>query len=212
MDNLRTFHRAQKTHRKDVENEISEISGVVNDRLKILSDHYKNIDKSKFEEFAEVSKQCSKEDLVIDVKNFNLYLQKNSLTSENLSLDNFIDNLNQISEYEFVIDQFKEIYKSKKLSDFKNYQENLNIINNFVGDNIKGADIFYLVKKINEKSVKYLDNKISEYRELTGGILGSYFKSGKIEKIENDIKKNVGFSRSIDLKKMPLNLKLLAII
>ena len=35
VDNLRTFHRAQKTHRKDVEKEISEISGVVNDRLKI---------------------------------------------------------------------------------------------------------------------------------------------------------------------------------
>ena len=61
VDNLRTFHRAQKTHRKDVENEITEISGVVNDRLKILSDHYKSIDKSKFEEFAEVSKQCSKD-------------------------------------------------------------------------------------------------------------------------------------------------------
>ena len=113
VDNLRTFHRAQKTHRKDVEKEITEISGVVNDRLKILSDHYKNIDNSKFEEFAEVSKQCSKEDLVVDVKNFNLFLQKNSLTSDDLSLDNFIDNLNQISDYEFVVDQFKEIYKSK---------------------------------------------------------------------------------------------------
>ena len=130
VDNLRTFHRAQKTHRKDVEKEISEISGVVNDRLKILSDHYQGIDKEKFQEFAEVSKQCSKEDLVINVKDLNLYLQTNSLTSEDLPLDSFIDNLNQISEYEFVIDKFKEIYKSKKLLDFKNYQQNLDEIDN----------------------------------------------------------------------------------
>ena len=137
VDNLRTFHRAQKTHRKDVEKEISEISGVVNDRLKILSDHYQGIDKEKFQEFAEVSKQCSKEDLVINVKDLNLYLQTNSLTSEDLPLDSFIDNLNQISEYEFVIDKFKEIYKSKKLLDFRNYQQSLNEIHNFVGENIK---------------------------------------------------------------------------
>jgi len=201
VDNLRTFHRAQKTHRKEVEKEISEISGVVNDRLKILSDHYKNIDKSKFEEFAVVSKECSKEDLVIDVKALNLYLQNNNLTSEDLPLDKFIDQLNEISEYEFVIDQFKEIYKSKKLVDFKKYEENLNAINNFVGEKSKNTEIFYLIKKINEKSIQYLDSKVSEYRELTNGILGAYFKSGKIKKIEDDIVKNVGFSRSIDLKK-----------
>ena len=46
-----------------MEKEINEISGVVNDRLKILSDHYQGIDKEKFQEFAEISKQCSKEDL-----------------------------------------------------------------------------------------------------------------------------------------------------
>ena len=39
------------TTRIDVEKEISEISGVVNDRLKILSDHYQGIDKEKFHEF-----------------------------------------------------------------------------------------------------------------------------------------------------------------
>ena len=179
VDNLRTFHRAQKTHRKDVEKEISEISGVVNDRLKILSDHYQGIDKEKFQEFAEVSKQCSKEDLVINVKDLNLYLQTNSLTSEDLPLDSFIDNLNQISEYEFVIDKFKEIYKSKKLLDFKNYQQSLNEIHNFVGENIKATKIFYLLNKISEKSMDYLGKKISEYRELTRRYSWWFFKSWK---------------------------------
>ena len=207
VDNLRTFHRAQKTHRKDVEKEISEISGVVNDRLKILSDHYQGIDKEKFQEFAEVSKQCSKEDLVINVKDLNLYLQTNSLTSEDLPLDSFIDNLNQISEYEFVIDKFKEIYKSKKLLDFKNYQQNLDEIDKFVGENIKATKIFYLLDKISEKSMEYLGKKISEYRELTGGILGGFLKSGKIQTIEEDIKKNIGYSGSVNLKKDDVNLQ-----
>ena len=201
VDNLRTFHRAQKTHRKDVEKEINEISGVVNDRLKILSDHYQGIDKEKFQEFAEISKQCSKEDLVINVKDLNLYLQKNSLTSEELPLDKFIDNLHQISEYEFVIDNFKDIYKSKKLTDFKNYSDNLNLINQYVGDNVKSAELFYLIKNINPETVKFLNQKVAEYRELTGGLLGSFMKTGKIKAIEDAIVKKIGFKGKMILKK-----------
>ena len=132
--------------------------------MKILSDHYQGIDKEKFQEFAEVSKQCSKEDLIINVKDLNLYLQTNSLTSEDLPLDSFIDNLNQISEYEFVIDKFKEIYKSKKLNNFKNYSENLNLINQYVGDNVKSTELFYLIKNINPETVKFLNQKVAEYR------------------------------------------------
>ncbi len=203
VDNLRTFHRAQKTHRKDVEKEITEISGVVNDRLKILSDHYKNIDNSKFEEFAEVSKQCSKEDLVVDVKNFNLFLQKNSLTSDNLSLDNFIDNLNQISDYEFVVDQFKEIYKSKKLSDFNNYLQNLKLINEHGEAGIK---LFYEYGNVNEETISFLRKKVDEYRKLTDGIFGSFLKGNQIIKIENEIEKKLKSKKKIDLKKNDPNL------
>ena len=203
VDNLRTFHRAQKTHRKDVEKEITEISGVVNDRLKILSDHYKNIDNSKFEEFAEVSKQCSKEDLVVDVKNFNLFLQKNSLTSDDLSLDNFIDNLNQISDYEFVVDQFKEIYKSKKLSDFNNYLQNLKLINEHGEAGIK---LFYEYGNVNEETISFLRKKVDEYRKLTDGIFGGFLKGNQIIKIENEIEKKLKSKKKIDLKKNDPNL------
>ena len=202
VDNLRTFHRAQKTHRKDVEKEITEISGVVNDRLKILSDHYKNIDNTKFEEFAEVSKQCSKEDLVVDVKNFNLFLQKNSLTSDDLSLDNFIDNLNQISDYEFVVDQFKEIYKSQKLSDFNNYLQNLKLINEHGEVGIK---LFYEYGNVNEETISFLRKKVDEYRKLTDGIFGGFLKGNQIIKIENEIEK-LKSKKKIDLKKNDPNL------
>tara|TARA_X000000950_G_C13909720_1_gene658481 strand:+ start:154 stop:4722 length:4569 start_codon:yes stop_codon:yes gene_type:complete len=201
VDNLRTFHRAQKTHRKDVENEITEISGVVNDRLKILSDHYKSIDKSKFEEFAEVSKQCSKEDLVIDVKNFNLFLQKNSLTSEDLSLDKFIDNLNQISEYEFVVDQFKEIYKSKKLSDFNNYLQNLKLIDEYAEHGEANINLFYQYGNISEDTIGFLKSKVMEYRKLTDGIFGGFLKGNQIIKIEKEIEKKLKPKKNIDLKK-----------
>ena len=206
VDNLRTFHRAQKTHRKDVEKEISEISGVVNDRLKILSDHYKNIDKSKFEEFAELSKQCSKEDLVIDVKNFNLYLQKNSLTSEDLSLDNFIDNLNQISDYEFVVDQFKEIYKSKKLDDFNSYLQNLKLIQEYAKHGEASINLFYEYGNINEEAINFLTKKVQEYRKLTDGIFGGFLKGNQIIQIENQIEKKLKTKKSIDLKKHDENL------
>ena len=201
VDNLRTFHRAQKTHRKEVEKEISEISGVVNDRLKILSDHYKNIDKSKFEEFSEVSKQCSKEDLVIDVKAFNLYLQNNNLTSEDLLLDTFIDNLNQISEYEFVVDEFKEIYKSKKFLDFKNYLDNLKLIDMYAKDGEADFNLFYNYGIINEDTIDFLRKKVSEYRKLTDGVFGGFLKGNQIIKIENEIEKKLKTKEAIDLKK-----------
>ena len=201
VDNLRTFHRAQKTHRKEVEKEISEISGVVNDRLKILSDHYQNIDKSKFEEFAEVSKQCSKEDLVIDVKVLNLYLQNNNLTSEDLSLDTFIDNLNKISEYEFVVDEFKEIYKSKKLLDFKNYLDNLKLIDTYAKNGEMDFNLFYNYGNINEDSIDFLKKKVSEYRKLTDGVFGGFLKGNQITKIENEIEKKLKTKENIDLKK-----------
>ena len=176
---------------------------MVNDRLKILSDHYKNIDNSKFEEFAEVSKQCSKEDLVVDVKNFNLFLQKNSLTSDDLSLDNFIDNLNQISDYEFVVDQFKEIYKSKKLSDFNNYLQNLKLINEHGEAGIK---LFYEYGNVNEETISFLRKKVDEYRKLTDGIFGGFLKGNQIIKIENEIEKNLKSKKKIDLKKNDPNL------
>ena len=41
------------------------------------------------------------------------YFFKNHLTSDDLSLDNFIDNFNQISDYEFVVDQFKKFINPK---------------------------------------------------------------------------------------------------
>ena len=60
IDNLRDFHRTQRSHSDKTNENIKQISDVVNDRLQILSDHYKNIDKDKFEEFEEISKSVVK--------------------------------------------------------------------------------------------------------------------------------------------------------
>ena len=51
IDNIRTFHRAQKNGINEISKDIKDISDVINDRVKIETDHYQYIDKNKFEEF-----------------------------------------------------------------------------------------------------------------------------------------------------------------
>ena len=53
MENIRDFHRSQKN---DIENvkEIEDLTNFINDKIKIETEHYKYIDKEKFEEFTEV--------------------------------------------------------------------------------------------------------------------------------------------------------------
>lgn len=202
VDNLRTFHRAQKQHSKDVDKEIDDISGVINDRLKILSDHYNNIDKEKFEEFAEISKQCAKENLVIDVKNLNDFLQEKNLTSENLSLDTFIDNLHSISDLEFLIDSFLDHQKSKKVKDFIQYIDDLKYISFYLKEfDPKALTIFYHFGKVDEKSLAYLEKRLGDYHELTSGLLGSMFKSKQVQSIADDIQNKLKIKKPIDLKK-----------
>jgi superfamily I DNA and/or RNA helicase len=209
VDNLRTFHRAQKQHSKEVDTEIDDVSGVINDRLRILSDHYNSIDKDKFEEFAEISKKCAKENLVIDVKNFNEFLQQKNLTSEDLSLDTFIDNLHSISDLEFLIDAFIDHQKSKKIKDFILYVNDLRYVKLYLKEfDPKTLTIFYHFGKIDEKNLAFLEKRLGDYHKLTGGLLGGMFKSQQVKDIADDIQNKLKIKKSIDLKKQAAALEI----
>ena len=70
IDNIRVFHRAQKNNIGAIDKDIKDISDIINDRIKIETDHYKYIDKEKFEEFFEVQKEVKKEDLFINIESW----------------------------------------------------------------------------------------------------------------------------------------------
>ena len=209
IDNLRTFHRAQKAHAKDTGKEIDEISGIINDRLKILSDHYNNIDREKFEEFAEITKQCSKESLVIDVKSFNQYLQNNKLTSEDFKLEQYIDGLHNISDLEYLLEAFSEHQNSNKIADFKNFINNFQFLDGYLKEfDSQRIGIFYYFGKIDEAGLDYLDKKLDEYFKLTTGLFGGFLKSKQIIEIADDIQKKLSIKRPFDLKKNHVNLEI----
>ncbi|OCW76811.1 hypothetical protein AKH17_03615, partial [Pelagibacteraceae bacterium GOM-A2] len=50
MENIRDFHRSQKNDIENVKKEITELTNYINDRIQIETEHYKYIDKEKFED------------------------------------------------------------------------------------------------------------------------------------------------------------------
>ena len=60
IENIRTFHRSQKNDIEKVSNEIKDLSDLINDRIKIETEHYKFIDKEKFDEFFDIQSQIKK--------------------------------------------------------------------------------------------------------------------------------------------------------
>ena len=85
IENIRTFHRSQKNDIEKVTNEIKDLSDLINDRIKIETEHYKFIDKEKFDEFFDIQSQIKKEDLIINInhllrKLMNLNLINQSIT------------------------------------------------------------------------------------------------------------------------------------
>ena len=60
IENIRTFHRSQKNDIEKVTKEIKDLSDLINDRIKIETEHYKFIDKEKFDEFFDIQSQIKK--------------------------------------------------------------------------------------------------------------------------------------------------------
>ena len=200
MDNIRTFHRAQKNHIKEVNKEIKDITDLLEDKIKLETEHYQYIDKEKFEEFEEVKKQCSKDDLFIDKKIFSEATKDN----KDININLFIDKLHSIADSEILFEFFKENYKKdkKNIKNFNTFLIGLWRIQVFLENNKANfnlKDLFYFTK-VDKNKMSFLATKLNSFNELTSGLLGSLFKGGKITELSDEIKSKLGIKQNVNLK------------
>ncbi len=200
IDNLRDFHRAQRSHSEKTNENIKQISDVVNDRLQILSDHYKSIDKEKFEEFEEISKTCSKEDLAINVNSIKNYIAENSINKDEFNFENFIDTLNEIADLEILVEKVKDYYSNATVENLSDFFNLISLIDTFASQDKNSFKTFYYFGNISTNNITYLYKKLEEYSHETAGIFGGVFKSGKIIELSDQIKRKLKIKKDINLK------------
>ena len=203
IDNIRTFHRAQKNGIKEVNQDIKDISDVINDRVKIETDHYKYIDKNKFDEFFEIQKLVSPDDLFIDpisLKNTIKELDFEKKETE-INLNFFIEKLHSIEEIEELTENFKDTWSGSK--DIKNFIEFLNYLNllnsYFEQKNSQFKSLLYF-KKPSLKNISKARSLLNEYKEMSSGFLGTMFKGDRIKFLSEQIQSILGIKKKINLK------------
>jgi len=203
IDNIRTFHRAQRNGINEINKDIKDISDVINDRVKIETDHYKYIDKDKFEEFFEIQKLVSPDDLFIDPKSLKESINKLNLdeNNNNLNLNIFIDKLHNIEEIEDLIENFKDNWGgSKDIKNFINYLDHLDVINIYIKQAQTNFRSLLFFKKPSLKNINKLKSIMDKYNEISSGFLGTMFKGDKIEYLSEKAKSSVNIAKKINLK------------
>ena len=202
IDNIRTFHRAQKNGINEISKDIKDISDVINDRVKIETDHYQYIDKNKFEEFFEIQKLVSPKDLFLDPISLKESIKKLSfIPKEDFNLDFFIDKLHEVEEIEDLTENYKDLWGGKKdLGNFIDYLEHLNIINDYLNKNKGNFKSLHFFQKPSANNLSKLKSIIEEYEEIKSGFLGTLFKSPRIEHLSDKAKSTVGIKKNVNLK------------
>ena len=203
IDNIRTFHRAQKNRISEVDKDIKDISDVINDRVKIETDHYQHIDKNKFDEFFEIQKLVGPDDLFIDPISLKESINKIDLDeSDNvLDLNIFIDKLHGIEEIEELIENFKDNWSGlKDLKNFNDYLDHLNVVNTYINQTNTNFKSLHFFKKPSLKSLAKIKSIIDEYSEMNSGFLGTMFKGDRIEHLSEQAKSVAGIQKKINLK------------
>jgi len=202
IDNIRTFHRAQKNHIGEIEKDIKEISDVINDRVQLETDHYQYIDKEKFEEFFDVQKIVKPSDLLIDQDSLKQSIESlGKIFEEDFTLNDFIDELSKIEEAEELLESFKDSWKGEKnIENFNQYLKYLFIINNYLKQSNNYTKFLYDFKKPSEKNLKKLKSATDEYNDMTKRFLGTLFQKDKIKNLTEDAKQSVGLKKSTNLK------------
>ena len=206
IENIRTFHRSQKNDIGNVTKEINELSDIINDRVKIETEHYKYIDREKFEEFFDIQKQIKKEDLVINIESLIENIKSSELNREQFNLNWFIDQLHNIEDSEELIESFNDFYKSdrKNLTNFINYLHQIFCIKKYL-DNYKSKidiKLMFFFEKVNHSNLISLQKKIDEYKESKSSFLGGIFKGGKISALSEEVQSLMGIKKvsSLNLK------------
>ena len=102
MENIRDFHRSQKNDIENVKKEIEDLTNFINDKIKIETEHYKYIDKEKFEEFTEVQQIVKPSDLIIKLDTLNDNVKKAEIVLDDKEkfINTIIDKLHNIEDAE----------------------------------------------------------------------------------------------------------------
>jgi hypothetical protein len=206
MENIRTFHRSQKNDIENVKKEITELTNFINDRIKIETEHYKYIDKEKFEEFFEVQQLIKPSDLVINLDNLNESIRKAGivLDKDEKFIHTIIDRLHDIEDAEELIDFYKNIWNKdlgkKSLANLIIFLDHLEILEKYVLQNNSNFKSLKLFTKVSKQRLTNLRSLIDEYNDMRGGFLGTLFKGDKITHLSNKVASVVGINKSINLK------------
>ena len=202
IDNIRTFHRAQKNGINEISKDIKDISDVINDRVKIETDHYQYIDKNKFEEFFEIQKLVSPKDLFLDPISLKESIKKLSfIPHEDFNLNFFIDKLHEVEEIEDLTESYKDLWGGKKdLENFIDYLEHLKVINDYLKKNKGNFKSLHFFQKPSVNNLGKLKSIIDEYEEMKSGFLGTMFKNPRIEHLSDKAKSTVGIKKNVNLK------------
>nr|MBC8306542.1 AAA family ATPase [Pelagibacterales bacterium] len=202
IENIRTFHRSQKNDINKVTKEINEISDIINDRVEVETEHYKYIDKEKFEEFFEIQKVIKKEDLVLNLKSL-LENFKTQNPKGEFNLNSFIDSLYNIEDTEELIDSYID-FNNKEKNNFTNFIKYLNnffFLQEFLNkvSNIDNKSLFFF-NKVNSSNINSLDKILIQYKDDVSGIFGSFLKGGKIAALSEKIQSLMNIKKILNLK------------
>ena len=205
IENIRTFHRSQKNDIEKVTNEIKNLSDLINDRIKIETEHYKFIDKEKFDEFFDIQSQIKKEDLIININKFIEKVDYLKLDKTNYNLNWYLDTLHSIEDCEELIEFFKDFRgkKEKSLNSFINFNKNLELIGDFIQkNNQNNLKLLFFFEKVSSNNLVKLQKKLSDFEEEKSTFLSSFFKGGKLTAISEEVQNLMGINKvsSLNLK------------
>ena len=206
MENIRDFHRSQKNDIESVKKEIDELTNYIDDKIKIETDHYKYIDKEKFEEFSEVQKLINPSDLVIKLESLTDSISKANiiLEKDEKFINTIIDRLHDIEDAEELIDFFKNVWTKdlgkKNLSNFIIFLDHLSIIDKYALQNNSNLKSLKFFTKVSKQRLANARSLINEYKEMSSGFLGTMFKGDRISHLSDKIASVVGIKKSVNLK------------
>ena len=179
------------------------MSDLINDRIKIETEHYKFIDKEKFDEFFDIQSQIKKEDLIININSFIEKVDELKLDKSKYNLNWFLNTLHSIEEAEELIEFFKDLRgkKAMTLNDFNKFINDLLIIGKF-SQEVNDKDylkLLFFFEKVNSNNLVKLQKKLSEFEQEKSTFLSSIFKGGALSAISEDVQNMMGITKVSNL-------------
>ena len=213
MENIRDFHRSQKNDIENVKKEIEDLTNFINDKIKIETEHYKYIDKEKFEEFTEVQQIVKPSDLIIKLNTLNDNVKKAEIVLDDKEkfINTIIDKLHNIEDAEELIDFYSDVWSKelgkKNISNFIIFLNHLEILEKYLEQKNSSFKSLKLFTKVSKQRLVNLKTLMDEYTKMRGGFLGTLFKGDRISHLSNKVASVVGIKKTVNLKKDDENIQ-----